>query len=214
MRTSAHARRRRALGLVLALLGVAGCTAGSAAVPSGRLRVDVVGDSITEAHSPDFDGGEIGPDSWADEANELGAVVVGGWAHAGATTADMLAGLEHGSIPSADVLVIMAGNNDVDRHVPTAAIEDNLRLIAALVPGRRVVLSTLAPEDAVASAVQAVNSQLPTLARAEGWALIDPMTAIRAPDGKYLPGMTSDGVHPTRRAASLIALALQPALTG
>ncbi|HEV7187283.1 MAG TPA: SGNH/GDSL hydrolase family protein [Blastococcus sp.] len=209
-----YARQCRRLGMVLALLGVAACTAGSTSVPTGRSRVVVVGDSITEAHSPDFDGGEIGPDSWAAEANELGATVVGGWAHAGATTADMIAGLQHGSIPAGDVLVVMAGNNDVDRHVPVAAIEDNLRLIAALVPGRRVVLSTLAPEDAVAPAVQAVNSRLPALARAEGWTLLDPMTAIRAPDGKYLPGMTVDGVHPTQRAAHLIALALQPALTG
>jgi hypothetical protein len=52
------------------------------------------------------------------------------------------------------------------------------------------------------------------LARDEGWQLIDPMRAIRDANGNYLPGMTSDGVHPTRRAAGLIALALRAALTG
>jgi lysophospholipase L1-like esterase len=204
----------RALALVLALVAVTGCTAGSSATASGQPRVVVVGDSITEADSPNFDAGDIGPDSWAAEADASGAAVVGGWAHAGATTGDMLAGLDQRRPPPTDVLVIMAGNNDVDRQAPTAVILENLKQIAARVPARRVVLSTLAPENALASAVQQVNSRLPTLARNAGWQLVDPMRAIRDADGNYLPGMTSDGVHPTRRAAQLIALALLPSLTG
>ena len=214
MRKLSREAQRRSQGLLVFLLILTECTAGSAAVSPGEPRVVVVGDSITEADSPDFDAGDIGPGSWAAQADKSGAAVVGGWAHAGATTADMLAGLRPRNPARTDVLVLMAGNNDVDQHVPAPLIEENLRRIAARVPAQRVVLSTLAPENAVATAVQQVNSQLPALARAEGWCLVDPMRAIRAPDGKYLPGMTSDGVHPTLRAARLIALALQPALTG
>jgi lysophospholipase L1-like esterase len=195
----------------------AGCGAegilGDLSPDPGRLRVVVVGDSITEADSPDFDAGDIGPNSWAAHTDGSGATVIGGWAHAGATTADMLAGREQRTTSPIDVLVLMAGNNDVDKQVPAAVIEEDLKRIAARVPAHRVVLSTLAPEDAVASAVQQVNSQLPMLAQAEGWQLVDPMRAIRDANGNYLPGMTSDGVHPTRRAAALIALSLRGALT-
>ena len=55
-----------------------------------------MGDSITEADSDDFDNGDIGPASWATYADGGGVHVIGGWAHAGATTQDMLGGVLEG----------------------------------------------------------------------------------------------------------------------
>lgn len=175
------------------------------------MTVVVVGDSITEMDSPDFDDGRIGPGSWAAYADGHGVHILGGWAHSGATTTDMLHGLATRDL-QADVLVILAGNNDIDHHVADPAIEAQLQEIAGRVHAHRVVLSTVAPEDAVAPAVDALNSQLPALARAQGWQLVDPMSAISDGHGHYLPGMTRDGVHPTPPAALMIGEALHSAL--
>jgi lysophospholipase L1-like esterase len=196
------------------MLAVTGCggIARGFADPVGTITVVVVGDSITEMDSPDFDNGDIGQGSWAAYADGQGVRILGGWAHAGATTADMLNGLANRSL-GADVLVLLAGNNDIDRDVSTATIETQLELLAGKVHARRVVLSTVAPENALAAAAVAdLNSRLPALARAHGWQMVDPMSAISDGHGHYLPGMTRDGVHPSPPAARAIGQALHRAL--
>lgn len=200
-----------ALGaLVLALTGCGNPVLRSAYL-SGTITVVVVGDSITEMDSPDFDDGDIGPASWAAYADGHGVRILGGWAHSGATTVDMLDGLSTRTL-NADVLVILAGNNDIDHDDSTHAIEARLERIAGRVHSRRVVLSAVAPEDSVAAAVDGLNAALPALARARGWKMVDPMSAISDGHGHYLPGMTRDGVHPTVPAARVIGEALLSAL--
>jgi lysophospholipase L1-like esterase len=196
--------------VMLTVTGCGGIARGSAA-PPGAITVVVVGDSITEMDSPDFDDGDIGPGSWATYADGHGVRILGGWAHAGATTTDMLNGLATRTL-DADVLVILAGNNDIDHNAPTAEIEARLEQIARTVHAHRVVLSTVAPEDAVADAVDNLNSRLPALARAQHWQMVDPMSAISDGHGHYLPGMTRDGMHPTPPAARTIGQILRAAL--
>jgi lysophospholipase L1-like esterase len=216
--------------LVLLPLALAGCTAGHAASSSPgatspaatsgpEVQVVAVGDSITEADSADFDGGDIGADSWATYADGDGLRIVGGWAHAGATTMDMLAGVTDrtastGVSMDADVLVLMAGSNDVDWGVPATEVEANLVKIVDIVHAGRVVLSTIPPEDGMESDVRDLNTHLTALASSEGWQLVDPMVSVRDDDGGWLPGMSDDGVHPTAEAAQLIATSLRPALIG
>jgi lysophospholipase L1-like esterase len=217
------ARRATSL-LALPVVVLASCT-GVAVAPlppqplPGALHVLAVGDSITEADSDDFDDADFGPSTWATFTNGDGVQVLGGWAHAGATTTDMLAGLIDGlpdaaATPAPDVLVIMAGNNDVDASVPFQAVAENLVAIAAIVHAPRVVLSTIAPEDEVADEVSDFNTRLPDLAQREGWQLVDPMVGVGDGRGHYLPGMSDDGVHPTADAARLIGAALHAAVTG
>ena len=210
-----------ALLLVLVTL-LAGCGAGGPARPAagkpGELRVIAVGDSITEADSEDFDAGNVGTGSWASYADGGGVDVLGGWAHGGATTTDMLAGVRdqtaNGRAPlKADVAVLMAGSNDVDDGGSFTDAAANLRSIVGLLGIDRVVLSTIPPEDGMGSQVQEFNAQLPELAEAEGWQLVDPMTAVRTADSEWLPGMSDDGVHPDDTAARLIGQALRAALT-
>lgn len=213
--------RWRAAGLLVVLL-VSGCASVSAAAPraprtSGTLQVAAVGDSITEADSADFDNGDIGPDSWATYADGDGVHVIGGWAHAGATTQDMLGGVLEGASAEAawerpDRLVLMGGSNDVDAGVPIQTILDNLTKIATAMRAGRVTLSAIPPEAAVQHTVDEVNAQLPGLAQREGWQFVDPLVDVRAPDGSWLPGMSSDGVHPTQRAAKLIGQRLRAAV--
>jgi lysophospholipase L1-like esterase len=207
---------RWALVLVLAVLG--GCSPAVPVDTGSTLSVLAVGDSITEADSPDFDDGELGAGSWARYASKAPVRVLGGWAHAGATTADMLTGVSRLRVDSAlhhaDVLVLMAGSNDVDAGVPFRQAADHLRAIVRTVAIRRVVVSAIPPEDSVAAAVRTFNTRLTALAHSEGWQLTDPMTGIRDGDGRYAAGMTDDGVHPTVRAARLIGQHLRRALVG
>jgi lysophospholipase L1-like esterase len=205
--------RRGGWALLLVLTCLAACTPADA---GPTVTVLAVGDSITEADSPDFDAGDLGRGSWAWYTSQGWVRVLGGWAHAGATTTDMLVGVSElradSALRSADVLVLMAGSNDVDARVPFPEAADHLRAIARVVGISRVVLSTIPPEDAVAGDVEAFNARLPALARSEGWQLVDPMTGIRDGGGHYARGMTDDGVHPTVRAARLIGQALHRSL--
>ena len=205
---------RWAAALVGGVLVLAGCAAPVAtprAVPASSpvLRVVAVGDSITEADSPDFDTGQIGEDSWAWWATGDGVDVLGGWAHAGATTADMAAGVQP---MDADVLVLMAGNNDVDLDVPTDEVLDHLVAIAGTAGVPRVLLSAVAPEDGRGPEVRALDRRLQRLAREQGWQWVDPMTGVRAPDGGYAPGDSDDGVHPSGPAARSVGEDLRTAL--
>jgi lysophospholipase L1-like esterase len=217
-------RTRTTSLLVVPALMMAGLGLASASTPvptpvptPGTLHVLAVGDSITEADSDDFDDAAIGPSSWATSTDGNGVQVLGGWAHAGATTEDMLQGLADrqpgaGASPATDVLVIMAGNNDVDASVPFDVVADNLVAIAGTVDPGRVVLSVIAPEDEVAEAVSDFNARLPGLAARQGWQLVDPMGGVGDGRGHYLPGMSDDGVHPTAEGARLIGATLRAAL--
>ena len=205
--------------LPLTALLLTGCApsaaAGSAAPaptapPSGPvLRVVAVGDSITEADSVAFDDGRIGEASWARWADGDGIDVLGGWAHAGATTADMLAAVRP---LDADVVVIMGGSNDIDVDVPTDQVLEQLTGIAAVVGVPRVLLSAVPPEDGHEADVTALNARLAELAQRSGWQFTDPMTGVRDGNGSWLPGDTDDGVHPTAAAAQLIGTDLRAAL--
>jgi lysophospholipase L1-like esterase len=209
--------------MVLLLLTSACAAASRAAGParaSGtRLTVAAVGDSITEADSGDFDQGDTGLSSWATYTGGDGVQMIGGWAHAGATTADMLTGVldNVASGPTwarPDALVLMGGSNDVDAGVPIPEILHNLSQIAHVVQADRVTLSAIPPEAAVQDTVDEVNSRLPALARREGWQFVDPLIDVRAADGSWRPGMSEDGVHPTPPAARLIGERLRAALRG
>jgi lysophospholipase L1-like esterase len=102
------------------------------------------------------------------------------------------------------VLVLMGGSNDIDAGVPIPTILHNLSEIPKAVGAQRVTLSAVPPEAPVQDTVDALNAQLPELAAREGWQFTDPMVDVRDASGNWLPGMSDDGVHPTRRAAQLI----------
>jgi len=217
---------RRVRGVaVLVLAGttaglLAGCGAAQSAparpTSAADLSVVAVGDSITEADSDDFDHGDIGPSSWAATVDGDGITVLGGWAHSGATTEDMVDGLDslQPRDADADVLVLMAGNNDIETGMPLAETEQNLVEIAQRAGPRRVLLSAIAPDDGWGDQVLAMDTALQSLARAQGWEWVDPMTHVRAPDGQYRPGTSEDGVHPDDQSAARIGEAIRAALLG
>ena len=213
------------LGLLLSLLMVlTGCSApqgGSGADPSGdgsqttdgsagpgeptndpdgtdQLTIAVVGDSITVGSDPTFAPGQVSEDSWVRYAVGDPVELAGGWARWGATTAEMAAAAE--PVP-ADVLVIMAGTNDLAAGTPTAQVARSLEEIVAEVGADEVLLCAVPPLDARPDVVPPFNEFLQQTADAHGWAWTDPSAGIRT-GGQFAPGMSADGVHPTQAGAT------------
>jgi lysophospholipase L1-like esterase len=181
---------------------------GAPTLPSVALAV--VGDSISEADSRDFSAGRLGPGSWVSHAVGGELRFAGGWAVSGALTSQMARGAWR--VP-ADVLVILAGTNDVARGIPFPTCAANLRSIAGTVGVGRVVISTIPPIDQAPDLATGYNEQLRALAAVEGWEFVDAMAGIRSGD-RFADGMSWDGVHPTVAAAAVIGGAIRALVLG
>ncbi|MFF2274537.1 SGNH/GDSL hydrolase family protein [Agromyces sp. NPDC058126] len=193
--------------------GSDGATSSGAASPSAD-RTDsmarptsfaVVGDSITDANSPDLAGGDLGSESWAAYAFEAGADFAGGWAEWGAPTsymADSVAAVD------TDVLVVLAGTNDLAFGVPFDESAANLDRIVATVGIDDVVVSSIPPSDAFPEAAVQYNEQLEALADDRGWRFVDASAGLRTADGRYADGMSYDGLHPSEQGARVLGEAI------
>lgn len=167
-----------------------------------------VGDSITEANSSDFLAGKIGSRSWVSHVGP-GATFAGGWALSGARSSAMA---ENARDVEADVLVILAGTNDVFNDVPFEQSAGNLVRVAEKVGSEKVLVSAIPPIDFEPELATRFNQQLKQFAMSRGWVYVDPMAGVREGD-RFASGMTTDGVHPTEAAAHVIGLALGKAIT-
>src|SRR5690625_3896685 len=110
---------RAAVG-ALALFAVPACVNTDPVEPPSPTNPNAVGlvavgDSITAADSPDFSAGELGAESWVNYVVGEDVELVGGWAAWGATTGEMADNVEPAD---GDVLVVMAGTNDVALGTP------------------------------------------------------------------------------------------------
>ena len=174
------------------------------------LTLAVVGDSISEADSRDFSAGLLGRASWVSHVVGDGIRFAGGWAVSGALTSQMARGARP---VEADVLVMLAGTNDVYRGLPFATCAANLRSIAQTVGAPRVVVSSIPPIDVEPDLVTDYNERVRELAAAQGWEFVDAMAGIRR-DDRFAEGMSLDGVHPTVKAAETIGAAVRAYLLG
>ncbi len=194
---------RRLLLLVLALGVLSACFAtgedeGLPAAAPGAVRVAAVGDSITAADSADFAAGELGRESWVWHAAGEDIAFVGGWAVWGATTEQMADGV---APVDADVLVVLAGTND--SGVPFVETAEHVRSVVATVDVAAVVLSAVPPIDADPARAVVLNERLEELAAQEGWHW-SPQPPGLAEGDRFAPGMSADGLHPTREGAALL----------
>ncbi len=178
---------------------------GSAA---GAVTIAVVGDSITVGSDGTFAPGQVSEDSWVRYAVGDPIELAGGWARWGATTAEMAAAAA--PVP-ADVLVIMAGTNDLAAGTPTAQVAVNLEQITAAVGAEQVLLCGVPPLDARPELVPTFNEFLQRTAQEHGWAWVDPAAAVRT-GGSFAPGMSVDGVHPTPAGATQIGARVRTAI--
>ncbi len=177
------------------------------ATTSGEQRVVFFGDSITDA--------------WGRSAKD--SVFFPGKPYvnrgiSGQTTAQMLIRFEQDVVhlhPAA--VVILAGTNDIAGNTgPTtdAMIEDNFASMAAIAKenGIRVVLASITPAYAYpwkpgiqpVERILAVNKWLQSFCQKEGCVYLDYYSAMADARGAMLPGLASDGVHPTAKGYAVM----------
>jgi lysophospholipase L1-like esterase len=215
---------RRRLGLALSL-ALGGTLAGSAVPPSAPAvltPVDLsvaagatevrsyvaVGDSITAGAGPGDRLEFPGPTGWVSGETAERLVGRGGWAVAGAITADMVSNV--GRTP-ADVLVLLGGTNDLTRGIDWETTAANLATISTSVGARSTLLVAIPPNDALGQGQRAdFNARLAALAGRQGWRFLDPWGSI-AVDGRWQVGASADGIHPTPLMAQAIGRAISDA---
>jgi lysophospholipase L1-like esterase len=211
-RSRPHASRRLGAVVLLAGLTAAACTAtpdgGAGAADTGDVVLVVVGDSLTAGTEPLADGEVRGEGSWVPAALGDPLVLGGGWAVPGATTADMRSEVRP---VDGDVLVLMAGTNDLAEDVDWAASRDNLLTIARTLRIDEVVVSAVPPFGPLPEASTAYNEQLRQVAIEQGWTVVDPWEPVRS-GAEWAPGASTDGLHPTQEVADEVGRSIRTAV--
>ncbi|SIO27155.1 SGNH/GDSL hydrolase family protein [Agromyces cerinus] len=215
---------RAARGIGAAFMGLAcasmivGCSAREPADGTGSPEASAlavlgtfaaVGDSITDADSPDFAAGDIGDASWTRYVVDDGFDFAGGWAEWGATTAMMADAV--GRV-DADVLVLLAGTNDVAFGIPFEDSAANLDRIVEVVGIEEVVVVSIPPMDTLPAGAEAYNERLHDLATDQGWRFVDASAGLGTADGRFGEGMSLDGLHPSAEGARVLGEAIATAL--
>jgi lysophospholipase L1-like esterase len=221
--------RRALLVVLLAVLGLTACSSAPPARPRAatpatttsrpsddRVSFVVVGDSITAGPIPIEATGaqeeavqQFGSGSWLPKAQGRPLRFLGGWAVSGATTEEMRAGV----VPAkADVVVVMAGTNDLLRGVPWEQTRANLLAIVDTVGVHDVLVSAVPPADELPAGRQDFDQRLRELADQQGWHLVDPWVSVEQQDGSWVPGASADGVHPTQATADAAGRVLRAAV--
>jgi lysophospholipase L1-like esterase len=210
------------IGAALAIAAATGLIAGCSAAPPSAATAPpeasavadhgtfaAVGDSITDADSPDFAAGDLGPASWATYVVDDGFEFAGGWAEWGATTelmAESVAPLE------ADALVVLAGTNDLAFGIPFEQSATNLDRVVDTVGIEEVLVVSIPPLEALPGSAETYNERLEELAGDRGWRFVDASAGLRTADGRYADGMSSDGLHPSADGARVLGEAIAAAL--
>jgi lysophospholipase L1-like esterase len=177
-------------------------------IAAAPTTIAVVGDSLTAGGSLDFSGGEYDRSTWVTQVLDDDIVLAGGWALGGATTASMRAAVEP---VDPDVLVVMAGTNDIGTGVPFQASKDNIDAIVRIVGGSHVIISAIPPYNPSPAAAADYNTNMAVYAASMGWTWVDPTADLRS-GSVYKDGMSIDGIHPTPEGQTEMASALKQAI--
>ncbi|MBT1675188.1 SGNH/GDSL hydrolase family protein [Curtobacterium aurantiacum] len=190
-----------------AVTPAAPATAAAAAAAPSKLTWTYAGDSLTEM-----------PKSWMRQLKDTTMTNVGGTAIGNATTTRIL---DDAEAHDADVLVVMAGTNDLRYQRSSASILQNIDKIATKVGADHVVISAIAPSNATNSGKshvdrrklgEVLNRDLQNHALTRGWMFVDPWAADRRLDGGWPSSRTYDGVHPTVAMSKKVSVRMQQAI--
>ncbi|GAB2452692.1 lysophospholipase L1-like esterase [Conyzicola lurida] len=172
------------------------------------VSIAVVGDSITAVvtgFNEGFTTGTYSADSWLASTVDDDIVFAGGWAVAGARTLDM----RNGVAPvSADLLVMLAGTNDVLREEDRQGSLENMVAIADTVGAENVLVLAIPPINAAPERATQFNVDAKALAERHGWTWFDAAAGLRD-GGSFIAGLTKDGVHPTPVGQKLMGAAVR-----
>lgn len=171
-----------------------------------------LGDSITRGMT-DPSSGVVGEYSWfynlIDDTE--GVVRYGGSvAENGMSTAWMAGQVWTALYPTPDILIVHGGTNDVSGEITPPVVVNNLERIrlAAESAGVPLAVCTVPPRADLAADARAlaVNDAIRAWASGNDVIVLDTAAPLRDPVlGGWLPGYTTDGLHPTPEAAALMS---------
>ncbi|MBO9042234.1 GDSL-type esterase/lipase family protein [Curtobacterium flaccumfaciens] len=172
-----------------------------------KLTFTYAGDSLTAMDA-----------SWMRQLKDPTMANVGGTSIGGATSTRIL---ERSSAHDADVLVVMAGTNDLRYGYSTKSILNNIDKITKKVGARHVVIAAIAPSNITNYSKKHIdrrkqgeilNRDLQNHALTRGWMFVDPWAADRRLDGGWPSSRTYDGVHPTVAMSKKVSIRMQQAI--
>jgi hypothetical protein len=102
---------------------------------------------------------------------------------------------------TADVLVVMAGTNDLVRGLSWEQSAAHLEGVVAAVGAPIAVVVAIAPNEPRPAARNGYNAALADLAGRNGWTYLDPWGEVDA-GGSFTPGASPDGTHLTPAVAA------------
>ena len=156
--------------------------------------------------------------SWMRQLKDPALTNVGGTAIGGATSTRILT---RSSSHDADVLVVMAGTNDLRYGYSTKSILRNIDQITKKVGADHVVIAAIAPSNITNYSKKHIdrrkqgeilNRDLQNHALTRGWMFVDPWAADRQLNGGWPRSRTIDGVHPTVAMSKKVAVRMQQAI--
>jgi len=185
----------------------------TASTPTSRapIGVAVFGDSNSTGFSGTLEAGVAAGTAWVSHMPAEEFTLVGGWAIDGSTSTAMADAAM--AIPDAELLIVMAGTNDIAAGVPTVFTLDEISRIADTVGASSIVLCAIAPLNWSPGAVTDLNAALKEYARAQGWLFIDPWAPVRNPDGTWASAYLTDGVHTSAEGYAIAGAQIAAQLT-
>lgn len=171
------------------------------------ISVTYAGDSLTA-----MDG------SWMRQLNDRTLTNIGGTAIGGATVPRILTNV---SARDADVLVVMAGTNDIRYARSSTTITQNIGKVVHKVGARHVVIAAIAPSNVTKYGKKHIdrrkqgeilNRDLQNYALTNGYLFVDPWAADRQLNGGWPSNRTIDGTHPTVAMSKKVSVRMQQAI--
>lgn len=173
---------------------------------AGPVKVAVVGDSNSTGFSGTLEAGVAAKKAWVALMPESDFVWVGGWAHDGATSTQMAE--QALPVAGADLVLIMAGTNNIAVGMPGEALASDLEQIVEVTGARSVGLIAIPPLNPLPQQAIALNAELAQLAHDRSWMFFDPWADLRTSEGMWEAAYLSDGVHTTAGGYQQMAWAL------
>ena len=175
------------------------------AAPADReITFAAVGDRVTDWR------GSRRETSWVTYADQGSVEWVGGQARSSARIQDLPGRVNP---VKADVLVILAGTNDVVVAYTNDQVELNLQRIVEKSGVENVLLSSIPPVDSARKQTADFNEFLARVAYRHDWSFVDAGSAVRVRTCEFREGLTADGIDPTPAGARLIGDAIRGVLT-
>ena len=180
-----------------------------------QLRTVALGDSITAGHR-NASINVNGNDSYFDvltcrEDSPVGFVANEGVWHE--TAGQMLDRIDEVLAHDPDLVMLVAGTNDVLHGDPVEAVENIAAIHDHLTnAGVELVVGTIPPSNEEPALTEEYNADLTAWADREGVQVIDFWTPLANPDGTWQEEMNADPWHPSPAGARVMANAAQAAL--